>query len=112
VQELVEQAVRDSGHRVLVTRNALEVLDVARRIRIDLLVLDIDAHSGLVEEVRKSQPDVGVLYLAESPVDQPAGPGSGLLLLRPFSLSALRAGIAAGLHRPESAASGGAGTER
>jgi DNA-binding response OmpR family regulator len=110
VQELIEQAVRNSGDQVLVTQNPLEVLDVARRLRIDLLVIDIDAHPGLVEEVRQPQPDLQVLYLAEDPVEQPAGPGSGLLLLTPFSLSALRAAIAAGLHRSESA-SGGAGTE-
>jgi DNA-binding response OmpR family regulator len=110
VQELVEQAVRDSGNRVLVIQNALEVLDVARRVRIDLLVIDIDSHDGLVEEVRKSQPDLQVLYLAENPVERPPGPEGGLLLLTPFSLSALRAGIAAGLHRPESAVSGAAGT--
>lgn len=112
MQELVEQAVRDSGDHVLVTQNPLEVLDVARRVRIDLLVIDIDEQSGLVEEVRECQPDMRVLYLAENPVEQPAGPGSSLLLLTPFSLSALRAGIAAGLHRSESAASGGAGKER
>jgi DNA-binding response OmpR family regulator len=103
VQELVEQALRESGDRVLVTQNALEVLDVARRVRIDLLVIDIDSQPGLVEELRESQPDLRLLYLSDSPVEQPAGPGHSLLLLTPFSLSALRAGIAAGLYRPESA---------
>jgi DNA-binding response OmpR family regulator len=112
VQELLEQTVRDSGDRVLVTQNALEVLDVARRVRIDLLVIDIDGHPGLVEEVRGLQPDLQVLYLAEDTVEQPAGPESGLLLLTPFSLSALRAGIAAGLHRSESEATDGGGTGR
>jgi DNA-binding response OmpR family regulator len=82
VQEFVEQAVRDSGNGVLVTQNALEVLDVARRVRIDLLVMDIDAHPGLVEEARKSQPDLQVLYLAENPVEQPAGIAAGLYRLR------------------------------
>jgi DNA-binding response OmpR family regulator len=103
VQDLVEQALRASGNHVLVTQNALEVLDVARRVHIDLLVIDIDSQPGLVEEVRESQPDLRVLYLSDNPVDQPASPGRSLLLLTPFSLSAFRAGIAAGLHRPESA---------
>jgi CheY-like chemotaxis protein len=51
VQELVEQALRESGNRVLVTQNALEVLDVASRLRIDLLVIDLDSQPALVEEV-------------------------------------------------------------
>jgi DNA-binding response OmpR family regulator len=111
VQELVEQALRESGDCVLVTQNALEVLDVASRLRIDLLVIDIDSEPGLVEEIRESQPDLRVLYLSDSPVEQPAGPRS-LLLLTPFSLSALRAGIAAGLDRSEAEPSVGAGTEQ
>jgi DNA-binding response OmpR family regulator len=110
VQELVEQALRESGVRVLVTQNGLEVLDVARRVRIDLLVIDIDSQPGLVEEIRASQPDLRVLYLSDSADERPAGPQGSLLLLTPFSLGELRAAIAAGLDRSESTASGGAGT--
>jgi DNA-binding response OmpR family regulator len=109
VQELVEQALRESGDRVLVTQNALEVLDVARRLRIDLLVIDIDSQAGLVEEVRESQPDVRVLYLSDGSDEQPAGLEPSLLLLTPFSLGELRAAIAARLDRSESGASGEAG---
>jgi len=43
VQELVEQALRETGDCVIVSQNPLEVLDVAQRVRIDLLVIDIDA---------------------------------------------------------------------
>jgi DNA-binding response OmpR family regulator len=111
VQELVEQALRESGDRVLVTQNALEVLDVARRLRIDLLVIDIDSQAGLVEEVRESQPDVRVLYLSDGSDEQPAGLEPSLLLLTPFSLGELRAAIAARLDRSGSGATGGAGTE-
>ena len=112
VQELVEQALRESGDHVLVTQSALEVLDVASRLRIDLLVIDIDSHAGLVEEIRESQPDLRVLYLSDSPAEQPASPKRGVLLLTPFSLSALRAGIAAGLDQSEPGASVGVGTEQ
>jgi DNA-binding response OmpR family regulator len=112
VQELVEQALRASGDHVLVTQNPLEVLDVAHRVRIDLLVIDIDSEPGLVEEIRESQPDLRVLYLSDSPVEQQAGRNRSLLLLRPFSLGALRAGIAAGLDRSEPEPSVGAGTEQ
>jgi DNA-binding response OmpR family regulator len=73
VQELVDQALRGSGDHVLVTQNALEVLDVARRVRIDLLVIDIDSQPGLVEEIRESQPDLQVLYLSDSTDERRAG---------------------------------------
>jgi DNA-binding response OmpR family regulator len=112
VQELVEQALRESGDRVLVTQNALEVLDVARRVRIDLLVIHIDSESGLADEIRKSQPDLQVLYLSNSTDQQPAGLQHGSLLLTPFSLGELRAAIAAQLDGSEPEASVGAGTEQ
>ena len=110
VQELVEQAVREVGDCVLVTQNALEVLDVARRVRIDLLVIDIDAEPGLVEEVRESQPDLRVLYLSDHTDEQQAGIERSPALLTPFSLGELRAATAALLDRSESGVSGGAGT--
>jgi DNA-binding response OmpR family regulator len=110
VQELVEQALRESGDRVLVTQNALEVLDVAHRVRIDLLVIDIDAEPGLVEEVRESQPDLRVLHLSDHTDEQQPGPERSPALLIPFSLGELRAAIAALLDRSESAVSDGAGT--
>ena len=112
VQELVEQALRESGDRVLVTQNALEVLDVARRVRIDLLVIHVDSESGLVDEIRESQPDVQVLYLSDSTDQQPAGRQRASLLLTPFSLGELRAAIAAQLDGSEPEASVGAGTEQ
>jgi DNA-binding response OmpR family regulator len=110
VQELVEQALRESGDRVLVTQNALDVLDVAHRVRIDLLVIDMDAEAGLVEEVRESQPDLRVLYLSDHPDGQQPGLERSPALLTPFSLDELRAAIAALLDRSESAVSDGAGT--
>jgi DNA-binding response OmpR family regulator len=112
VQELVDQALRGSGDHVLVTQNALEVLDVARRVRIDLLVIDIDSQPGLVEEIRESQPDLQVLYLSDSTDERRAGPQRSPLLLTPFSLDELRAAIAARLDRSGPGASVGAGTEQ
>lgn len=38
VQELIDQALRKAGHRVLGTNDALEALDVLRRVHIDVLV--------------------------------------------------------------------------
>lgn len=111
VQELVEQALRESGDRVLVTQNALEVLDVASRLRIDLLIIDIDSQPGLVEEVRESQPGLRVLYLSDSTDEQPTGAQRSPLLHTPFSLEELRTAIAARLNESEPGASVGAGTE-
>ena len=110
VQELVEQALRETGHRILVTQNALEVLDVARRVRIDLVVIDLDSEPGLVEEIRESQPHVRVLYLSDRTDGQPADPEHGASLLTPFSLGELREAVSALLARSELGASGGAGT--
>jgi DNA-binding response OmpR family regulator len=110
VQELVEQAVREVGDCVLVTPNALEVLDVARRVRIDLLVIHVDSAPGLVEEVRESQPELRVLYMSDRNDEQQLGAADGLPLLTPFSLGELRVAVATLLDRSESGVSGGAGT--
>lgn len=110
VQELVEQALRETGDRVLVTQNPLEVLEVVRRVRIDLLVTDIDSRPGLVEQVRTAQPEVQVLYLSRLGDDEPAGTRRTLSLRAPFSLDELRTAIAARLDRSEPGASVVAGT--
>jgi DNA-binding response OmpR family regulator len=39
VQELIDQALRESGHRVLTTNNALEALELLQRIRVDIVVV-------------------------------------------------------------------------
>jgi DNA-binding response OmpR family regulator len=111
VQELFEQSLREVGACVLVTQNALEVLDVARRVRIDLLVVDIDSEPGLVEEVRTSQPGLQVLYLSDNSDEQQAVVEPSSLLLTPFSLGELRVTIAALLEGAGPAPSGGGGTQ-
>jgi DNA-binding response OmpR family regulator len=100
VQELVEQALRQTGHRVLVTQNPLEVLEVVRRVQIDLLVTDLESRPGLVEQVRATQPDVRVLYLSRLG-EEPAGPRRTLSLPAPFSLDELQAAIEDSLGRSE-----------
>ncbi len=110
VQELVEQALREMGHRILVTQNALEVLDVARRVRIDLVVIDLDSEPGLVDEIRSSQPDLRLLYVSDRTDEQPADSEHHPSLLTPFSLDELRVAIAGLLGRSESEATDGGGT--
>ncbi len=110
VQELVEQALREGADHLLVSQNALEVLDVARRVRIDLLIIDRDSKPGLVEEIREFQPDLRVLYVSDQTGEQQEDLDLSPRLLTPFSLDELRAAIAAELDRSEPGASVEAGT--
>jgi CheY-like chemotaxis protein len=99
-QELIEQTLREAGHRVLVTNSPLEALELARRVRIDLLVADAAAlerkRPGFVGQLRGIQPSLPVLYLAERDRsladDQPEHAHT---LLTPFSLDELQQAVAA-----------------
>src|SRR5947209_17769686 len=62
VRELIEHALRECGHAVLSTKDAFEAFEVARRIRVDLLVLG--ALGGgrvptLVRDLRSEERRVG-----------------------------------------------------
>jgi DNA-binding response OmpR family regulator len=105
-QELIEHALREAGHRVLVTRNPLEALELGRRIRIDALVAVVatldDDGPGLVPQLRTIQPLLPVLYLAGR---EDADKISALPILAdnisalpiPFSLDELEEAVAAAL---------------
>ena len=100
-QELMEQVLREAGHRVLVTRNPLEALELGRRVRIDVLVADAatleqDGH-GLVEQLRTIQPSVLVLYLADHGRLNRADADDDPALYPPFSLDELLEAVAATL---------------
>jgi len=85
VQELIDQALRESGHRVLSTGDSLEALELVRRVRIDVLVVgDLVGNQteALVSELRSSQPSLEVI----STGDRDNGP---------FSLDDLVGGVAA-----------------
>jgi CheY-like chemotaxis protein len=97
-QELIDQTLRKSGDRVLISNNPLEALELASRVRIDLLVGDV----GLLQ---RSDPDVVeklqslglVLYTnvrSESKLAQVDGRAA---LRSPFSLEELREAVAAAL---------------
>ena len=66
VEDLIEQVLRELGHRVLSTKDALEALQVVRRVRIDVLVvgvlLDTDEQS-FVHELRSIQPGIRVIRI-------------------------------------------------
>jgi DNA-binding NtrC family response regulator len=67
VQELVDQALRETGHRVFVTKDPLEALELAYRIRFDLLVCDerrLD-DAGILGDLRSIQPWLSFVYLQD-----------------------------------------------
>jgi DNA-binding response OmpR family regulator len=102
VQELIDLALREAGHRVLVTRNPLEVLELARRVRIDVLVaggatLEREG-SSLVGKLRTIQPAMAVLYMDDGrQADEDAENASALR--SPFSLDELQEAVTAAVDR-------------
>ena len=98
-QELMEHALRDAGHRVLVTRNPLEALELGRRVRIDALVVDMatldQEGPGLVPQLRTIQPSLAVLYVADRGRLNRADADDDPALYAPFSLDELQEAVAA-----------------
>jgi CheY-like chemotaxis protein len=97
-QDLIEQALRDSGDRVLITNNPLEALGLSRRLRIDLIVGD----AGLLERtdslvVKRLQGLGRVLYTHVQAGSVFGEIDSGRALKSPFSLEDLKAAISAAL---------------
>ena len=98
VQDLIDQALCGSGHRVLTTKNALEALEVVRRVRIDVLVLGLLHGMGqtLVDEFRSIQAGMRIVSISD-PDDDLDGIDRGASLSGPFSLDDLREAAAAAL---------------
>jgi CheY-like chemotaxis protein len=102
VQELIDLALREAGHRVLVTRNPLEVIELARRVRIDVLIADAETLEregpNLVEKLGSIQPAMAVLYMAaRGQADEDAENASALRA--PFSLDELQEAVTAAVDR-------------
>ena len=99
-QELMDQALREPGHRVLVTNNPMEILALASRVRIDLLVGDVDRVAStdltLAQRLRSI---AHVLQITGRGSSTHADPESSAALLSPFSLEDLREAVAAALDR-------------
>jgi len=99
-QELIDQTLREHGHRVLVTTDPVEALNLAERVRIDLLVGDVELCEeapDLLERLRLIQPGVQVLRISEPGELQLSELDSGVTLGRPFSLSDLENAVASAL---------------
>jgi DNA-binding response OmpR family regulator len=98
-QELIDQALRTSGDRVLISNNPMEVLALSSRLRIDLLVVDV----GLLERsgpnvVEKLRSVAQVLYINVPGSSKLAQQDSSTALASPFSLEELREAVAAVLY--------------
>jgi DNA-binding response OmpR family regulator len=100
VEELIDQALRASGHRVLTTQNALEALEVVRRIHIDVLVVGVllgERGQTLVDEFRSIQAGLRIVSIS-GPDDDLDGIDPSACLSSPFSLEDLLEAAAVGLH--------------
>jgi DNA-binding NtrC family response regulator len=90
VQELLDQALREPGHRVLTTNNALEALELLQRVRFDVIVIgELVDESGptLVAEVRALQAGVRIVSIAAHELD---GVDDCVRLVSPIALDDLR----------------------
>ncbi len=99
-QELIDQALRAHGHRVLVTADPAEALRLAERVRIDVLVGDAELCSDkrlLVEGLHTIQPEAVILKIAEPGELHHSELGSGRALGLPFSLDDLVDAVAKAL---------------
>lgn len=103
VQELIDQALRESGHRVLTTNNALEALELLQRIRVDIVVvgdlLDERAQT-LLGELRAIQAGLRIVSVSGPDGDDLEGIDPSAKLCSPFSLDDLREATAAALDTP------------
>jgi CheY-like chemotaxis protein len=91
VQELVDQGLREAGHRVLATGSSEEALEVVRRVRVDVLVAGMvtGGVEALVDELRVIQPDLRLVSL----------PGANGAAPAPVSLEGLVEAVAASVER-------------
>src|ERR671930_387422 len=100
VQELLEHALRGVGHRVLVTRDPREAFELARRVRIDVLVCGLALREqrgpGLIRRLREMQPSLRVLFLADRGLADAEAVEDGSTLQTPFSLDELEEAVTAG----------------
>jgi DNA-binding response OmpR family regulator len=99
VEEMIEQALRASGHWVLSTQNSLEALDVVRRIHVDVLVAGdlLEGRQAVVDELREIQPDLRVISICGPDDDVDDGDLCARLSM-PVALHELRAAVENGLN--------------
>ena len=96
VLELIDQTLRESGHRVLGTKDALEAIELVRRVRIDVVVVGVLVGGQiLVGELRVIQPELRFVTIRDG--DDLEQIDRAATLSSPFSLDDLRDAVVAGL---------------
>jgi DNA-binding response OmpR family regulator len=103
VQELIDQALRESGHRVLTTNNALEAVDLLQRIRVDIVVVgDLVDERGqtLLGELHAIQAGLRIVSVSGPDADDLEGIDPSAKLCSPFALDDLCEATAAALDTP------------
>ena len=97
VRELIDQVLCASGHRVLSTSDAFEAIEVASRVRIDVVVAGVlleAQRQALLCQLRSAQPDLHVIICDP---DDDETIGHATKLSSPFSLDDLREAVGASL---------------
>jgi CheY-like chemotaxis protein len=108
VLELIDQVMRECGHRVLSTNDAVEAIDVASRVRIDVVIAGALRDGGkhaLVCQLRSIQPDVDVVF-CDPDDDDDETIDRATRLSAPFSLSELREAVVSPIRPRRSQKSG------
>jgi DNA-binding NtrC family response regulator len=104
MQELIDQVLREAGHRVLGTKNSLEAVELVRRVRIDVLIagalLD-EEREELIHEFCSIQPALAVVSMC-GPDDELGQVETCATLSSPVSLDELLAAVEAALGNRES----------
>jgi hypothetical protein len=96
-QELIEQALRSEGYRVLVTNDANEALELLKRIRVDLVVGDSEFCSEVsaLADAFSLIPPTASLRVVAKPV--PPVAMTPPTLIAPFALDELTDAVAQAL---------------
>jgi DNA-binding response OmpR family regulator len=101
-QELIDQALRGSGHRVLITRDPQEALRVGRQVRIDVLVGDAELwreQGSLMDWLRSIQSEMRLVRVCDPDEQYLPDLDGEVGLRRPFSLDELEGAVAQALKR-------------
>jgi CheY-like chemotaxis protein len=96
VQELIDQALRDAGHRVVGTNDPLEALDILHRVHLDVLIVGslLDTRmEALLGQLGSIQAELHVLSI------DGAGSNGRASLASPIPLDELTEAVAAKIER-------------
>jgi two-component system cell cycle sensor histidine kinase/response regulator CckA len=104
VRELAANVLSSAGYRVLQAEDGVAALDLlaAHGSMIQAVILDVtmplrDGHSTL-REIRKSHPELPVVFSSGAPLEPPANDGFVRILPKPYTASTLSLAVARALN--------------